>query len=219
MEATINYQDLSSKQKQQMREEMEAEQRAEREAAKQLRSDYEHLKNEQVLASFKRLQDVSSALTEEKVDLFNQFGSLLAMKKELYKLTEAQMDMQQSHTFTSSDGKVSIIIGSNVIDTWSDDVGVGIERVNQWIDSKIATPEDRAIIRALMKTNSDGVLKASRILDLAKHASERGDKELTDAVNFIRDQYRPEKTSTYVKAKWKNEKKQWQWLALSMSAV
>jgi len=219
MEKTINYQDLTAEQKQQFREEMEAEQRAEKEAAKKLRADYEQLKNEQVMASFKRLQNVSSALTEEKVDIFNQFGSLLAMKKELYNLTEDQMDLQQSHTFTSADGRVSIIIGSNVIDRWSDDVGVGIERVNQWIDSKIATPEDRAIIRALMKTNSDGVLKASRVLDLAKHANERGDKELIDAVNFIRDQYCPEKTSTYVKAKFKNENDQWCWLALSMSAV
>ncbi len=215
----IDYTKLSPEQKKELRQQMEAEQRAEQEKAIKLRDDYESMKNEQVLASFKRLQNVSSALTEEKVDIFNQFGSLLAMKKELYNLSEAQMDMQQSHTFTSSNGNISIIIGSNVIDRWSDDVGVGIERVNAWIDSKITNPEDRGTVRALMKTNSEGVLKASRILDLAKHASERGDKELIEAVNFIRDQYRPEKTSTYVKAKFKNENQQWQWLALSMSAV
>lgn len=215
----IDFTKLSSEQKKQLREQMEAEQRAEKEAAIKMRADYEQLKNEQVLASFKRLQNVSSALTEEKVDVYNQFGSLLAMKKELYKLTEAQMDMQQSHTFTSADGRISIIIGSNVIDRWSDDVNVGIERVNAWIDSKIADPKDRGTVRALMKTNSEGVLKASRILDLAKHANERGDKELIEAVDFIRDQYRPEKTSTYVKAKYKDDNQKWQWLALSMSAV
>jgi len=46
-----------------------------------------------------------------------------------------------------------------------------------------------------------------------------GDKELIDAVNFIRDQYRPVKTSTYVKVKYTDEEGRTKWLPLSMSAV
>ena len=215
----INYAELPEEQKRIMRQQMAAEDKARRESTKKLRDDYEKMKDDEVKMAFSHLQKVSTALSEEKVNVFNQFGALLAMKKELYNLTEEQIAFQQSHTFTSTDGRISVIIGSNVIDRWSDDVEIGVERINKWIDSKIENPEDRAAIRALMKTNKDGDLKANRILDLSKHANERGDEELIDAVNFIRDQYRPEKTSTYVKVKYKDEKDQWLWLALSMSAV
>jgi len=216
---TIDFKKLTDEQKKELRLQMEAEERAEKEAAQRLKTDYEALKDEQVRASFKRLQNVSSSLGDEKVDIFNQFGSLIAMKKELFNLTDEQMELQQSHTFTSSDGKVSIIIGSNVIDRWGDDVAVGIERVNRWIDAKIEDQNSRDIIRALLKPNSQGVLKANRVLDLSKKAREIGDTELIEAVNFIHDQYKPQMTSTYVKARYLDENQQWQWLALSMSAV
>lgn len=217
--SAIDYSKLTPEQKKELREQLEAEQRAEKEAEKRLRDDYSALKDEQVKATFKRLQNISSSLEEEKIDIFNQFGSLIAMKKEIYSLSDEQLNMQQSHTFSSADNTVSIIIGSNIIDRWSDDVGVGIERVNKWIDAKIKDKEDRDIVRVLLKPNKDGVLKASRILDLSKEARNRGDKELIEAVNFIQDQYKPVKTSTYVKAKYLDANAQWQWLALSMSAV
>jgi len=215
----LDYTKLTDEQKQQIRQQMEAEDKAKSDREKQVREDYESLKEQQVLATFKRLTQVSSAIEEEKVDIFNQFGSLLALKKELYNLSDEQMEFQQSHTFTSKDGRVSIIIGSNVIDRWSDDVAVGIDRVNNWISNRIADKTARDIIIDLLKPNDKGVLKANRVLELSRKAAEIGDNELVDAVNFIRDQYRPEKTSTYVKARYKDEDDRWQWLALSMSAV
>ncbi len=215
----IEFSQLTEDQKRQLRQQMAAEDKARNEANKKLRDDYEQLKDYEVKKSFGHLQRVSSALAEEKVNVFNQFGALLAMKKELYNLSEEQMDLQQSHTFTSNDGKQSIIIGSNVIDRWSDDVQVGIDRVTAWINARITDKDSREIITALLKPDSKGVLKANRVLELSKKAAEIGDTDLMDAVNFIRDQYRPEKTSTFVKAKFMDENDQWQWLALSMSAV
>jgi hypothetical protein len=218
----FEFEKLTPEEKRALREQLEAEERAEKEAEKRLREDYNALKDEQVKATFKKLQNISSNLEEQKIDIFNQFGSLISMKKEIYNLSEEQLDLQQSHTFTTNNGKVSIIIGSNVIDRWSDDVGVGIERINKWLDQLVTDERSKqivAIIRDLLKPNKDGVLKASRVLELGKKAREMNDKELIEAVDFIQSQYKPVKTSTYVKAKYLDENAQWQWLALSMSAV
>ncbi len=215
----IQFDKLTPEQKRALREQLEAEERAEKEAKKRLSDDYNSLKDEQVKATFNKLKHISISLETEKIDVFNQFGSLISMKKEVYNLTDEQLNIQQSHTFTTSDGKTSVVIGSNVVDRWGDDVNVGIDRVNKWIMETIKDEKDREIIRALLKPNKDGVLKANRVLDLSIEARKRGDKELIEAVNFIQDQYRPMKTSTYVKAKYLDENGVWQWLALSMSAV
>lgn len=216
---TIDFTKLTPEQKRALRDQMDAEERAATDAARKMREDYETLKDEQVKVSFKRLQNISLALEEEKVDIFNQFGSLLAMKKELHNLTDEQMELQQSHTFTTSKNDVSLIIGSNAIDGWTDDVNIGIQGINDWIDTKITDPDDRAIIRTLLKPDKNGVLKANRVLELSNEAHKRGDKELIKHVDFVQSQYRPQKTSTYVKAKYKDANGVWQWLALTMSAV
>jgi len=216
---SINYSELTAEQKKALREQMEQEERAEREKENKTREDYLALKEEQINVSFRFLQTLSLNLEEIKIDIFNQFGAILAMKKELYKLTDEQMELQQSHTFTNKANDKSLIIGSNAIDGWTDDVNIGIQGINDWIDAKITDPDDRAIIRTLLKPNKDGVLKANRVLELSNEAHKRGDAELIKHVDFVQSQYRPVKTSTYVKAKYKDANGVWQWLALSMSAV
>lgn len=215
----LDYSKLTPEQKQALREQMLAEERAERDRANKVRADFQALKDEQINVSFNYLKKISINLEEIKIDIFNQFGSLLAMKKELYNLTDEQMELQQSHTFTNTENDKSLIIGSNVRDGWTDDVNIGIQGINDWIDTKITDPDDRAIIRTLLKPDKNGTLKASRVLELSNEANKRGDQELIKHVNFIQSQYRPQKTSTYVKAKYKDETGVWQWLALSMSAV
>lgn len=215
----LDFTKLTPEQKRALREQLEAEERAEKEAEKRLRSDYNVLKNDQVEATFRRLQNLSSNLEHEKVDIFNQFGSLIAMKKEIYNLSNDQLDMQQSHTFTNAAMDKSIILGSNVIDRWTDDVHIGVDGVKSWLEKGIADEKSKGFIRAFLKPNKDGVLKASRVLEMSQEANKIGDRELIGHIDFIRDQYRPMKTSTYVKAKWRDDNGVWQWLALSMSAV
>lgn len=219
---TIDIAKLSSEQKQQLMAQLEAEERQKRERQKREREIYEQLKDSQVRATFKELQQISSHLERAKQKVFEDFEAILKMKKELFELTDDRMLSQESHTFTTADGEISIIIGHNVIDSWDETVSIGIERVNSWL-KKLAKDEESAVlvglIRDLLKPNKDGVLKANRILDLSKKASELGDQELIDAVELIRDAYRPTRTSTYVKARYMDANGQKQWLALSMSAV
>lgn len=220
--SNININELSAEQLAELTKQLEAKKKAEKKAKMQLQSDYEALKEVQVRETFTALQKLSGQLEKEKADVFAQFGSLMKMKQELHGLTPEQLEDQQSHTFTTVDGQVSIIIGANTIDKWSDDISTGIIKINTWLDKLIFDETSKqmvGIIRDLLKPNKDGVLKANRVLELSKHANQIGDKDLIEAVDFIRDCYRPSKTSTYVKAKYIDENKQVQWLALSMSAV
>ena len=216
---TIDFTKLSQEEKAELRRQMEAEDRERIERGKKIREDYDKLKDEQVKATFKSLQTISSSLESQKVDIFEQFGALLKMKQEVYALSNEQIENQQSHTFTSEDGRMSIIIGHNIIDRWSDEVNIGVDRVKKWIENSIIDGKTQDLFRSLLKPNTAGMLKANRILDLAREAAKHNDKELIEAVDFIRDQYKPERTSTFVKAKYLDENQQWQWLALSMSAV
>lgn len=218
----MNIENLTPQQKADLKAQLEAEERAEKERKRRERDTYEDIKNAQVLTTFKQLQRISSELELAKQKVFDDFAALLGMKKELFDLSDEQMLTQESHTFTSSDGAVSIIIGHNVVDGWDETVSVGIRKVNDWLNG-LAKDDESAmlvgLIRDLMKPNKDGVLKANRILDLSKKAAELGDRALVEAVDLIRDAYRPAKTGTYVKAKYKDEHGKGQFLGLSMSAV
>lgn len=193
----------------------EARQQAEREA-------YDSMKDEAVRKAFGTVLEASERLAEAKEKIFNEFEQIMKLKKDLFKLSDEQMLTQGSHTFTSEDGQMSIIIGSNIIDRWDETVSVGIRLVNDWL-ATLAKDEKSAqlveFVRALLKPNKDGVLKASRVLDLSKNAAKIGDAELIKAVGIIRDAYRPAKTSTYVKAKFKDEMGNDIFVPLSMSAV
>lgn len=218
----MNIEQLTPEQKASLKAQLEAEERAEKDRKRMERNTYEDLRNAQVLSTFKQLQKISSELELAKQRVFDEFSALLKMKQELFELTEEQMLSQGSHTFTSADGEVSVVIGHNVIDRWDETVSVGVERVNEWLKG-LARDENSSMlvgmIRDLMKPNKEGVLKANRILDLSKKAAEIGDKDLIEAVDLIRDAYRPAKTSTYVKAKFKDDNGQTRWLPLGMSAV
>lgn len=218
----ISIKNLSPEERKQLLEDLRQEEESKKKEQRENRKAYEELKNMAINESFGLLASVSKALLEVKESVFDNFKEVLDLKQMAYDLTDEQMAKQESHTFTSTDGKRSIIIGSNVVDRWDETVDVGINKVKEYL-KKLAANEESArlvsYISDLMKPNKDGHLKANRILDLSRKADEHGDKELIEAVSLIREAYRPVKTSTYIKVKYKDEKGKEQFLPLSMSAL
>jgi uncharacterized protein DUF3164 len=219
----IDIKDLTEDQRQELLAELKKEQDAKNDKKRQDRQDYEGLKDMAIGESFLLLKGASQGLQDVKKVIFDNFDDVLNLKKVIFELTSEQMELQESHTFTSSDGKASIIIGSNTVDRWDESVDVGVLKVKEYLKG-LAVDEKTGIlvdyITDLLKPNKDGVLKSSRVLDLSKKANEIGDEKLIEAVNLIRDAYRPSKTSTYVKAKFKDEKSgKFLFLPLSMSAL
>lgn len=217
----INLNSLTAEQKERLMMQLEADKKAKDDALKAQRQTYEQIKDSQVKATFHDLTNISSLLENAKRKVFSDFSTVLELKKELFTLSDEQMLTQQSHTFTTIDGDQSIIVGQHVVDGWDETLDVGIKKVNEWLESQMREGTEAliGIIRDLLKPDKKGILKASRVLDLSKQANELGDKKLIEAVNLIRDAYRPKRTSTYVKAKFRDSEGREMWLGLSMSSV
>ncbi|MCL2246196.1 MAG: DUF3164 family protein, partial [Lentimicrobiaceae bacterium] len=69
------------------------------------------------------------------------------------------------------------------------------------------------------KPNKDGVLKASRVLELEKLANRVNNPEFTDGLRIIKEAYKPMKTCQFVSVKYKDETGNEKTLPLSMSAI
>lgn len=213
---------LSIEEKRRLMAELDRELRAEEERRKKERQAYEALRDRTVRQMFSKLKKTSEQLLKTKSEAFKSFETLLKLKKELFQVGDDRWQAQQSHTFTTDDGQLSIIIGHNVIDRWDETVSAGVEMVNQWLGTLAKDNESAVLvdmIRDLLKPNKDGQLKANRILELSKKADEIGHPLLTQGVHIIREAYRPAKTSTFLKAKMKDELGRDVWLPLSMSAL
>lgn len=217
---TINISSLTAIEKAELARQLEKERSRELARQRAQRESYEELKDEVVDSEFRFLKNLSASISESKANVFKSFETLLAMKQELYGISDDAMAQQQSHTFTTTDGSRSIQIGHNIVDGWDGEmVAAGVSKVNEWLASKATKDTEMfiSIIRDLLRPNKDGMLKASRILELGKKAREHGDNTLIEAVDMLQDAYKPIKTSSFVKACHKNSKGETQWLALSMS--
>lgn len=213
---------MTAEQKEKLLLQLEKEKRAEEQRIKRERDGYERTRDATTRKVFKKLKRLSEVLLAGKNEAFTAYDEVLELKKQIYGLSDERWLTQQSHTFTTTDGQISVVIGHNVIDRWDETVSAGIEKVNKFLGT-LAKDDDSAVlvemIRDLLKPNKDGQLKAARVLDLAKRADEIGNGELKEGVRIIRDAYRPARTSTFLKAKYKDELGKDVYLPLSMSAV
>lgn len=218
MEKGFDFNNLSPEEKAKVMEAAKAELKKEEEGRKREVLNYNQLKHETVEVVFTKLEKVSCELEKVKMELLQEFYSLLDLKNELYGIKEEQL----SHNWSNADASKTIITGFNSIDQWDESVSAGIAIVNDWLDKKVKDDGSRimaGMVRDLLKPNKDGVLKASRVLDLSNKAEELGDEELLRGVRVIREAHRPGKTTTYIKAKFKDDKGISHWLGLSMSSV
>ncbi len=218
----MNLKNMTAEQKEKLLLQLEKEKRAEEQRIKRERDGYERTRDATTRKVFKKLKRLSEVLLAGKNEAFTAYDEVLELKKQIYGLSDERWLTQQSHTFTTTDGQISVVIGHNVIDRWDETVSAGIEKVNKFLGT-LAKDDDSAVlvemIRDLLKPNKDGQLKAARVLDLAKRADEIGNGELKEGVRIIRDAYRPARTSTFLKAKYKDELGKDVYLPLSMSAV
>lgn len=218
----LNIESLTAEQKKQLLAQLEKDAQAEEKRKRDEKKVYENMRDKTVKSVFKQLEKLSATILTSKQNCFDNFETILALKRDLYRLDSERWEAQQSHTFTTDDGAMSIIIGHNVIDRWDDTVSEGIELVNRFLTTLARDKESAALVdmvRDLLKPNREGQLKANRVLELAKRADEIGNADLKEGVRIIRDAYRPSKTSTFLKAKYKDDLGRDQWLPLSMSAV
>lgn len=183
--------------------ELKAALKAKQEQRSTDREAYKNLVDETVPSLLEKIKDLSILLSEVKADIYSAFEDLLKLKFDIYDVKEEQ----QSHTFTTSKSNLSISIGYNVNDGWDDTVNSGIAKINEYIKSLAndGNKDTITIINQLLKRDDKGHLKSSRVLELAALATKLQNPIFSDAVEIIKNSYRPQRSSFFVKA-WEVDK-------------
>ncbi|MCF6184231.1 MAG: DUF3164 family protein [Bacteroidales bacterium] len=214
----MNLENLTPEEKAKLLEELKQEEKAKQEKVKEDRKLLKELAGKEVEEMFNELTMLSSQLSATKTKVFSAFENLIKMKCELYEVKSEQ----QSHTFSNKEGTKRIKLGYRVYDRYDDTVEEGIAKVREYVDSLIKD-EDTALlvgmINRLLKKDAKGNLKANRVLDLIKMSEETDSKLFKDGVQIIVDAYRPERSSDFIEAEWKDERGNWNSVALSISSA
>lgn len=210
---------------------MTAEERAEFEAfraekarkeaetkAKQQREAYKKMVDEEIENSIPELLALSEDIKTTKQAVYDNFHSILDMKRELF--ASKIKDDQRSHTFTNSKGDKRITLGVYVTDGYRDTVEDGIDIVKEYISSLASTPETEGLVKMVLRLlarDQKGTLKASRIMQLRKLAEESGNDRFLEGVKIIEESYQPVVSKQYVHAEMKNELGEWKTIPLGMT--
>lgn len=197
--------------------EMKAKKAAEL-AAQEKREDYKILVDETIEASIKDLLDVSNKLSEVKKKVYDNFTAVIDLKKEV--ILNRNYDTIRSHTFTNTEGTKRIRLGVLMLDGYADTVEDGIQKVTDYITSLAKDDNSQVLVEAVLKLlakNQEGVLKASRVIQLRKLAEQTGDEEFIEGVRIIEDAYRPTPSKTFIRADVKDEHGAWKPISLGMT--
>lgn len=190
--------------------------RSKRQKTEQDRKAYKQLVSTTVPDAVDKLINLSHHLGRVKADTFAYFKDLLEQKASVFGVSEDQ----QSHTFTTD--KYGITIGYRVNDGWDDTVTAGIQKVNAYIESLATDPSSAKLVKTifrLLKKDTKGNLRASRVLELKKMTDDFHDVNFTDGVNTILAAYKPIRTCWFIDAYYISDAQQKVSIPLSMSSV
>lgn len=211
---------LSSEERAQLKAQLDAEEKAERARIEQERETYKQLVDATVKASVTKLQLLSAEMMRIKQEVFNEFGTVIKMKNELFKVKSGR----QTDTFTTSDSRMSLTLGNRVNEGWDDTVEAGIDMVKEYIKT-MAKDENSAnlvdTVMSLLAKDRKGALKANKVLELEKLAVKSKDERFLEGINIIKAAYRPVPTCQFiqVEVEMKNEQGNAVNLPLSLSAM
>lgn len=185
-------------------EEAEAKKAAEQKK-KEDRMAYDELVDQAIEEAFPRLQNVSDYLRMTKKSVQGAFAAILEMKRDVLQLTK---ERQRSHTWTHSNGKLRITIGSHKCDGWKDTVTDGVQMVKDACMDLIKDDTTRALVNqimVLMSPDKEGNLKAAKALQLRKLADELHNDRISEGVQIIEEAYIPSLSKTYIYGEVKDE--------------
>ena len=190
----------------------EKERKRREQERKEQRRQYAEMVDDEVATTIPQLRELSEQIKQVKDTVFGNFDAILRMKSEI---TGVKADGQNSHTFTTSDGRSRLILGVNTIDGYRD-------TVKQYIEGLAKDDATRALVKAvlrLLSRDGQGNIKASRVLQLRKMADDSGDERFIDGVRIIEESYQPAVSKKYIRAQYRNDKGAWCYIPLGMTDV
>lgn len=209
---------LTKEQKEELFAKLQADKKAEAEKKEQERETYKNLKDEAVRDIFWQLQELSQMMIAMKGVVFNRFDTIIEMKDDLYKTKSDR----QSDTFSTEDGSISIKLGNRVYEGWDDTVEIGVQKVKEYLKTMAKDEESGNLVDTVMRLLSKdrkGNLKANKVLELQQLATKSKNEEFLEAIQIIRDAYRPVPSCQFIEVRYKDDKGNEVSLPLSMSAI
>lgn len=213
----MNLENMTAEEKEILRKQLLEEDRQKKAERKAKVDAYKNLVDETVINSIDKIKNISAQIMMSKKEVFDDFKSIMELKAELYGVK----DNQQSHTFTTSDGKISITLGNRMLDSFDDTVHTGIEKVKNYIYRVVQDENSQLleIVNLLLKKDKNGNLKASRVMELERIAGNIDDAELSEGVQIIKEAWKPQKSKTFIEAYYKDENGNKINIPLSMTTV
>lgn len=208
----IRLEDLSKEQLDALMKQAEERKLAEEAKKREDKEAYAELVDATVRANYVKLQELSEAMQAVKEEVYNDFKKVLELKNDLYNVK----DDQQTHTFTTADGKLSIELGYRTINDYDSTLSAGIAKIKKYISTFDTDNELTEVVNHLLKLDKNGNLKPSRVLELAKLANKIDNIDFKEGVAILQQSYQPRRSSTFISAR-ENEETGRKYLPLSMS--
>lgn len=187
------------------------------EQAKTEREQYRQMVDEEVKRAIPVLRQLSESLRKTKEQVFANFNTILDMKSDVMKLTK---DNQKSHTFTDSEGRYRLTLGTYMLDGYDDTVEDGVSMVKEYLTSLAGDEKTRALVDMVLKLlakDAQGNLKASRVLQLRKLANDSANERFIEGVRVIEESYRPVPSKTFLRAEERDQDKGWKSIPLGIT--
>lgn len=213
----VNLSKLTAEEKQALMQELEQEKAAEKKRIENERNNYKEIVHAAVNINFEMLKSLSNSIQHVKRSVFAEFDTIIKMKEELYGVKEGQ----RSHTFSNEDGTISIKLGYRVRDNYDDTVTTGVAKVKEYLATLAKDEESSEIIdgvNILLKSDQNGNLKPSRVLELKQWANKTQHPVFLDGVKIISESYKPAISCQFVEVRYKDAKGREHSLPLSISA-
>ena len=188
-----------------------------KEERKQNLDTFNQMIDEEVSLTIPELVSLSEQLAAVKKSVFENFKTLLDMKKDVMKMTK---DGQRTHKFTTSDSKFSIELGFYQLDNYKDTVNDGIALIKEYISGLAKDTETQSLVEMVLKLLSKdqkGNLKASRVLQLRQMADKIKDERFSEGVEIIMDSYAPIPSKQFIRAFKKGDQGEWVSIPLSIT--
>lgn len=208
----IRLDDLSKEQLDALMKQAEERKLAEEAKKREDKEAYLVLVDEAIMESLPELREVSAKMLEVKSKVFERFKKLIEIKEGLYKVK----DNQQTHTFTTQDGKFSLCLGSRTVNDYDSTLGSGIEKIKKYISTFDIDNELTEVVNHLLKLDKNGNLKPSRVMELAQLANKIDNIDFKEGVAIIQQAYQPRATCQFVTA-CENKETGKEYIPLSMS--
>lgn len=208
----IRLEDLNKEQLDALMKQAEERRLAEEAKKREDKEAYLGLVDEAILQSIPELKEISEKMLRAKAKVFDRFKKLIEIKESLYKVK----DNQQTHTFTTQDGKLTLCLGSRTVNDYDSTLGSGIEKIKKYISTFDADNELTEVVNHLLKLDKNGNLKPSRVMELAQLANKIDNTDFKEGVAIIQQAYQPRATCQFVTA-CENKETGKEYIPLSMS--